>query len=182
MIFFYLTGDQIANNDIEEEFLRSVILSPQESRSLSIDESRLKLKLFWCRKTKTQLRDKAALSYIESGEDLRLHERRSVASRRLWYDLGERKLAKLAMNYLLHSTARTYLARNGLHFSDNFHELYTDTARIDRLCLSMNSSITQLQLKCTRSRQLWRWADQNPGLRTHQFADRGSEYLAGGKR
>ena len=46
--FFYLDDEDIRQWEIEEEFLKPVIKSPRECKSILIDPSQLKFKLFMC--------------------------------------------------------------------------------------------------------------------------------------
>ncbi len=86
---------------IEEKYLRSVIKSPKESESITIDPTKLKFKIFLCNESKSNLRkngDKHALKYIEWGEKQRTKENipwpevPSVKGRKYWYELNVQKL------------------------------------------------------------------------------------------
>ena len=142
--FFFLTPETIKKYGIEPEFCRPVMTTPQESRRIAIDPVTLSKRLFMCHKEKVALKDTGALEYIAWGERQGFHRRRSVASRRRWYDLGERNTATLAMNYLIDTTARTFFIANGLHFGDNFQELYSTTVSPVQLCAALNSTLPQL--------------------------------------
>ena len=87
--FFYLNADAIRQWEIEEEFLKPVIKSPRECKSILIDPSRLKFKLFMCNKEREDLAGTAALKYIEWGESQEFDQRRSCSGRTRWWDLGE---------------------------------------------------------------------------------------------
>ena len=87
--FFYLDDQKVQEWGIEEEFLNPVIKSPRECRSILIDPSQLKFKLFMCGKDKEDLRGTAALEYIEWGESEGFDQRPSCRGRARWYDLGE---------------------------------------------------------------------------------------------
>jgi hypothetical protein len=54
--------------EIEEEFLKPVIKSPQECRSIVIKPEELKYRIFMCHKDKEELKGTNALAYIEWGE------------------------------------------------------------------------------------------------------------------
>src|SRR5712692_3993440 len=90
--FFYLDSDKARQWKIEEEFLRPVIKSPRECKSILIDPSVLKSRLFLCHKTKEELKGTSALEYIKWGESQAFHKRPSCANRPRWWDLGERRL------------------------------------------------------------------------------------------
>ncbi len=144
--FFYLDADAIRQWEIEEEFLNPVIKSPRECKSILIDPSRLKFKLFICGKDKEDLDGTAALKYIEWGESQEFDERPSCRGRARWWDLGQRRIPHLAFNYLISSTARTLYAPDSCFASDNFQEVHTDSGLTLRLCVSVNSSLFQLMV------------------------------------
>ena len=144
--FFYLNAEQIQEWEIEDEFLKPVIKSPRECKSILIDPSQLKFKLFMCGKDKADLAGTAALEYIKWGEAQGFDQRPSCRSRARWWDLGVRQIPTLAFNYLISSTARTLYALDGCYTSDNFQEIHTDSDLKLRLCASLNSSLFQLMV------------------------------------
>ena len=89
--FFYLDDEDIRHWEIEEEFLKPVIKSPRECKSILIDPSQLKFKLFMCNKDSEDLVGTAALKYIEYGESRRFNQRPSCSGRARWWDLGKWK-------------------------------------------------------------------------------------------
>lgn len=89
--FFYLDAERVQEWGIEAEFLKPVIKSPRECKSILIDPSQLKFKLFMCGADKADLAGTAALEYIEWGESEGFHQRPSCRSRTRWYNLGERE-------------------------------------------------------------------------------------------
>ena len=96
--FFFLTPEVIEEWDIALEFYRPVMTTPQESRRIAVDPAALPKQLFMCHQNKDALAGTGALAYIQWGEAQGYHQRRSVASRRRWYDLGKRDTTQLAMN------------------------------------------------------------------------------------
>ena len=142
--FFYLTPEVIAEFCIEAKYRRRVMTTPMESRSIAVDPMRLPKQLFMCHDDKDDLAGTGALAYIEWGEEQEYHERSSVKSRQRWYDLGERNTARLAMNYLIDTTARAFYVEDGLLFGDNFQEIRSLTASQLHLCAALNSTVSQL--------------------------------------
>ncbi len=142
--FFHLTLEDIAEWGIESEFCQPIMTTPQESRRITVNPTDMPIKLFMCHSDKEELADTRALAYIEWGEEQGYHQRRSLASRRRWYDLGERKVSQLAMNYQIDTTARVFFAPDGLHFGDNLHELSSEKASSLQFCVALNSTISQL--------------------------------------
>ncbi|MDI6802884.1 MAG: Eco57I restriction-modification methylase domain-containing protein [Bacteroidota bacterium] len=87
--FFYLDDAKIAEWQIEKEFLKPVIKSPRECKSILIDPKQLKYKIFMCHEEKKELKGTKALKYIEWGEEQGFNERPSCSGRQRWYDLGK---------------------------------------------------------------------------------------------
>ncbi len=144
--FFYLDAERIQEWGIEPEYLKSVIKSPRECKSIRVDPSQLQFKLFMCRADKAALAGTAALEYIKWGESQGFHQRPSCRSRARWWDLGKREIPPLAFNYLISSTARTLYAPDGCYTSDNFQEVHTGPDLTLPLCASLNSSLFQLMV------------------------------------
>jgi len=76
---------------IEEEFLKPVIKSPRECKSILIRPEDLKYKIFMCHKDKGKLKGTSVLKYIKWGEKQGFHKRPTCRGRQRWWDLGGRK-------------------------------------------------------------------------------------------
>jgi len=100
--FFYLTDEEVRKWKIEEEFLKPVIKSPRECRSILVDPSNLNFRVFMCNKTKKELKGTNALKYIEWGEKVDIeirqgqgkgsrvkgfHNLATIKGRKLWWSL-----------------------------------------------------------------------------------------------
>ena len=144
--FFYLTPERIAEFGIEAEYCRPVMTTPQESRSIAVDPARLPKRLFMCHDDQDALAGTGALAYVQWGESQGYHQRASVKSRQRWYDLGQRDTARLAMNYLIDTTARTFYVEDGLLFGDNLQEIRSVTVSQLQLCAALNSTLSQLMV------------------------------------
>ena len=144
--FFYLTPERIAEFGIEAEYCRPVMTTPQESRSIAVDPARLPKRLFMCHADQDALAGTGALAYVQWGEEQGYHQRASVKSRQRWYDLGQRDTARLAMNYLIDTTARTFYVEDGLLFGDDLQEIRSVTASQLQLCAALNSTLSQLMV------------------------------------
>lgn len=110
--------------EIEEEFLKPVIKSPRECRTIVIRPEDLRYRLFMCHKSKEELKGTKVLAYIEWGEKQRYHRRPSCKGRRNWWSLSEEGqdiAAKLHFNYLINDVGRTFVG--DCYASDNFHEI-----------------------------------------------------------
>ncbi len=144
--FFYLTRDRIAGFGIEPDFCHPVMTSPQESRRIAIDPAELPRRLFMCHENKATLVGTGALAYIEWGEAQGYHQRRSVASRRRWYDLGNNLDTKLALGCRVDTTSRTMLAVDGLCFDKAFYKIDSGKLPTVQMCAVLNSTMTQLMI------------------------------------
>ena len=142
--FFHLTSERIDEFQIEAKYLSPVMTTPQESRRITVNPATLPMHMFMCHEGKDDLKGTGALAYIEWGENQGYHTRSSVKSRRRWYDLGERRGATLAMNYVIDTTARTYYFRHGCLVPNVFHTAESKDNLPLQLCASLNSTIAQL--------------------------------------
>ncbi|GIV57079.1 MAG: hypothetical protein KatS3mg040_1847 [Candidatus Kapaibacterium sp.] len=99
--FFYLDEEKIRQWGIEPEFLKPVIKSPRECRSIVIKPEDLKYKIFMCHKDKRELQGTAALEYIKWGESQGFHLRPSCRGRQRWWDVGvQLKNSSVDIKYL----------------------------------------------------------------------------------
>ncbi|MFA5321444.1 MAG: DNA methyltransferase [Smithella sp.] len=95
--FFYLDDETIGKWKIEPEYLKPVIKSPRDSKTILLEPKRLKNKIFLCNRSKKELKGTNALKYIEWGEKQKTKDGvcwkdvTSVQGRKYWYGLGERK-------------------------------------------------------------------------------------------
>jgi hypothetical protein len=102
--FFYLDDEAIKTWRIEKEFLRPVIKSPRECKSILIAPEALQNWVFICNKTKAELKGTNALKYIEAGEKAVIEIRQgsgkgikvkgyqsleSIKGRKYWWQIGE---------------------------------------------------------------------------------------------
>lgn len=102
--FFYLDDEAIETWGIEKEFLRPVIKSPRECKSILIAPQALQNQVFICNKTKAELKCTNALKYIEAGEKAEIEIRQgsgkgikvkgyqsleSIKGRKYWWQIGE---------------------------------------------------------------------------------------------
>lgn len=96
--------------DIEEEFLKPVIKSPQDCLKIILSKDDFNLFVFMCSKSKRELNGTGALKYIQWAEGIEIrikqgsdkgkmiigfHNIESVRNRNKWYDLGIHKFPSL---------------------------------------------------------------------------------------
>ena len=142
--FFFLTASDIERWGIEADYLQRVMTTPIESRSLLVNVSDLPHWAFMCHEGQSRLIGTNSLEYIRWGEKQGFNRKSAPASRKLWYDLGNRVISETAVNIFVGTTARTVLASEPLLFSDNFQVIRSNGIASAALCLSMNSTFSQL--------------------------------------
>jgi len=123
--FFYLDEERIKQWGIREEFLRPVIKSPREARSIFVNPSDLSFRAFMCHKEKSDLRNSAALEYIKWGESQGFHERPSCRNRARWYDLGDRDWARVLWPMIHNDRSGAYLNPHKVVVDHNLFEVVT---------------------------------------------------------
>jgi len=106
---------------IEKEFLKPVIKSPRECKSILIKEEDLKYKVFMCHKSRKELKGTKALEYIKWGEEQGYHKRPTCASREKWWDLNIENIADDIFIMIFNDIFRTI--SNNLHILTN-NKLY----------------------------------------------------------
>lgn len=154
--FFLLDEVTQGNWQIEKEFLKPIIKSPRECRGLVVKAEDFKYKIFMCHKDRKELKGTNALEYIKWGEidsewiDKKTRRpnppylRPSCIGRRNWYDVGQRKKAKVNVNYLVDKVMRFFVKHDGFFVSDNFQEIHCKDEEIYQITAATNSTIFQL--------------------------------------
>ena len=144
--FFILDQRTISAWQIEAEFLRPVLNSPKDVKSLKVSPESFPYQLFMCLREKSALKGTAALNYIKWGENQNFHRRPTCHSRQRWYDVGTRPLPHLNFPRVIGSTVRTIYAPDGCYAMDNFAEIHLPANLRLPLCISLNSMLFQLMV------------------------------------
>ncbi len=152
--FFYLTEERIKEFGIEEEFLKPVIKSPKEAKSIWLKLNDVKSHVFLCHNAKEELRKNkklGALKFIEWGEIQKTKDGISwpnvstVSGRRLWYDLGERKPGRILLQMITNDRFFVPINVDNVQVDHNLFELFPKKEEIFfGLSIYLNSSITAL--------------------------------------
>jgi len=154
--FFYLepTGNRASKGflhvrnaagwegEIEKEFLKPVIKSPRECRSIIIKPEDLRYKIFMCHKDKRDLKGTAALDYIRWGEDQRYHQRPSCKGRPRWWDVGERRAPPLFWPYIMRERLFCIFSNGEIYADCNLFDISTEEPKV--VCAVGNSTPTIL--------------------------------------
>ena len=142
--FFYLDQQKIAQWGIEEEFLRPVVKSSRDCKSVWLSFSGSPTQyLFMCHRTRNELHDMNALKYIEHGVSFQYDQRPSCRNRANWYDLGERTGARINCNYLVDEVMRFFASNQPFLVSDNFQEIHSSVAP-EKMAVACNSTVSQV--------------------------------------
>ena len=87
--FSILTRNGVQEWGIEAEFLKPVIKSPRECKSIRVDPRQLQFKLFMCHADRAALAGTSALDTSNGEKKQGFHQRPSCRGRTRWWDLGE---------------------------------------------------------------------------------------------
>jgi type I restriction enzyme M protein len=144
--FFYLDEEAIKRWEIEEEYLKPVLKSPRECKSILVKPEDLGLKVLMVHKDKEDLAGTNVLKYIEFGEGEGYHLRPTCASRPRWYDLGPREPGNVLWPMIHY---QRHLAPFNLHSFQVDHNLFeilpkSERIRVKTLCALLNSTFSNL--------------------------------------
>jgi nucleoid DNA-binding protein len=135
---------------IEEEFLKPVVKSPRECKTILIKPEDLKYKVLMVQKSKKELKGKKVLDYIEWGEKQGFHKRPTCKSRKWWWSLPLIKPADYFWIMIIRDRFAVFY--NKFHVYDD-HTLgdiliKKENNNIDKnLCIVLNSTIFRLFLE-----------------------------------
>ena len=108
--------------ELEEEFLKTVIKNPRESKNILLNLNNLKYKVIMCHKDTRELEKTKILDYIAWGEKQQYHKRPTCAGRQKWWDLGNRRPADCFWMESINNINRVYQnPSNTLLESDKFY-------------------------------------------------------------
>jgi hypothetical protein len=144
--FFFLDEQSLAGWEIEDEFLVSALKSPRgQGRVWLRGDGEKRSYVFVCHREREELRGTGAWDYIRYGESLGYHLRPTCASRRRWYDLGQRPGASVHANYLVDQVMRFFASERPLLAGDSFQEIHC-AMEPTRVAAACSSAICQLSV------------------------------------
>ena len=132
---------------IEQEFLRPVIKSPRECKSILIKPEELKHKIFMCRKDREELRCSSALRYIEWGEERGFDKRPSCRGRKRWWDVGERRFPPIISPSSVNDLYRAFINEPHVFVDKRLYEIYSQGNFTQLLAMSLNATLTTMFLE-----------------------------------
>ncbi len=107
---------------IEAEFLKPVIKSPRELRTIIVRSEDLNNLVFMCHKDKRELEGTKALEYIKWGEGKGYHNRPTCKGRARWWDLGEQEKKAYLWSRIHNDSHRIYECE--VYAADTFSVIY----------------------------------------------------------
>jgi hypothetical protein len=137
--------------EIEAEFLKPVIKSPRELKTIMVKIEDLNYLVFMCHKNKKELKETKALEYIEWGERQKYNQRPTCRSRNLWWDLGERRRAEIIVPAKIGERYLVFLNKKGILEDKILYGVIYNTC--DDLYWYLNSSLCRFFIEFS-SRQL----------------------------
>ena len=133
--------------EIEAEFLKPVIKSPRELKTIMVRIEDLNYLAFMCHKSKKELKATKALEYIEWGEIQKYNLRPTCRSRNLWWDLGVRKIGDLSYSYIIGEIHKIPINKNYL-VDCNLFDIITNKANyFSNIAYFLNTAIFRLFLE-----------------------------------
>jgi type I restriction enzyme M protein len=144
--FFYLTEEQIEAHMIEREFLKPVIKSPRESKTILLKQDDLRFQALILHKDKKDLRHKNVLKYIWWGEEKEYNLRPTCSSRPRWYDLGKRESGKVLWP-MIHDERHCVFYNTVAVVDHNLFELFPKNSSVNSpkiLCALLNTTLYAL--------------------------------------
>lgn len=130
---------------IENEFLKPVIKSPRECKSIIIKPEDLKYSVLMCHKPKGELNKTKVIEYLEWGEKQNYHKRPTCASRPKWWDIGIRNNSS-ALCMMSYNNRHIFWKNDGFLPDARFYDIYFN-GKIDNLVTSLNSIISFLSVE-----------------------------------
>lgn len=129
---------------IEEQFLQPMLTSPKDVSVYDILISNLPFNILLVNLSKKELKMQFPylFRYIQYAEKQNIHQRSSLASRSLWYNVGEKKIPDMSFNYIINEYGRTFKVK--AFSNNNFHNIYIKDKNAKSLWLYMNSTISYL--------------------------------------
>ncbi len=123
--------------EIEAEFLKPVVKSPRELKTITVRLEDLNYLVFMCHKSKKDLKGTNALEYIKWGETKGYHKRPTCRGRPRWWDLGE-ILAPILSKRFVDVDFAYFINPNNFFIGDTFFVIYN--SRFELIAAFLNST------------------------------------------
>lgn len=109
---------------IEADCLKPILTSPKDVQTYLITSRMLSNKLILTDESKKSLRHEFPFlySYIRHGEKQGINQRSTCASRKLWYNIGSRRIPAMSFNHIINDFGKTLKGK--VFSSNNFYNIY----------------------------------------------------------
>jgi len=134
---------------LEAEFLKAVIKSPREIKTILVRPEDLPCRVFMCHKSEDQLLRESkgyALDYIDMGEYLGHHERPPCRARPIWWDLGIRQIPNVVWVKSIHDSHRQAFVSFPALVDQRLYEIHHADAKVLTSILNSFSSFLAKEL------------------------------------
>jgi hypothetical protein len=140
--------------EIEAKFLKPVIKSPRELKTITVRLEDLNYLVFMCHDEKSKLKGTNALEYIEWGEQKNYHKRSTCKGRRKWWDLGMREGARIIVSAKIGERYVIYLNTRGIVEDKILYGVIPiEDKNSQEISILLNSMLCRLEIEIN-SRQL----------------------------
>jgi hypothetical protein len=110
---------------IEAQFLKPVIKSPKELKTIVVRVEDLNFLVFMCHRSKRELKGTKALEYIIWGEKKKYHLRPTCRSRERWWDLGSSNISSYVWSMTYRE--RFFIPLNKVAYADaRFYDIFVN--------------------------------------------------------
>jgi len=162
-VFFYLDRDKVNHWGIEEEYLFPIITSPRQAKACVIENKDINQYVLLIHEPKEALVNTNVLAYIEHGENVSLvikrgkhkgqtiigyHNVPMIRSRKLWYDLGTRKVAPLLFPCKIRKRCFFIWNKANAFVDKSFYEIHPAKETMSLILAGLlNSTLTMLLIE-----------------------------------
>lgn len=130
--------------EIEAKFLKPVIKSPKELKTIIVRLEDLNHLVFMCHEEKSKLRETNALKYIEWGEKQGFQKRPTCKSRPRWWDLGKWEISKNILPMFERERKYSFYNPHSAYVDAALYWCYTKNIKEESLNLLLNSMLIGL--------------------------------------
>ncbi|MEO0118815.1 MAG: hypothetical protein ABIK66_06805, partial [candidate division WOR-3 bacterium] len=128
--------------EIEAKFLKPVIKSPRELKTIIVRLEDLNYLVFMCHKSERELKGTKALEYIKWGEKQGYHRLETVKNRKFWFIL-DFKMAKILMLRASADRPAFYIAENSIAHDQTFYSVNINHSEYEEtLGMILNNTFT----------------------------------------
>ena len=131
--------------EIEAEFLKPVVKSPRELKTIVVRLEDLNYLVFMCHKSKKELKETKALEYIKWGEKQGYNNRPTCRGREKWWDLGEWEYPDMIWSDAYNDRFATTCIKGKIFADKRFFYIYPINAQNFKGCkIYLNTTIIPL--------------------------------------